>query len=256
MSRPLPFALMGAGKVHIDVLTDLGAATGLALKGNCTKMSVKPDSELIEEYGASDTDLYQAIASAVVPKPTTAESEFNFLDADLFAMAFMGTNSALTQSAGSFADPGIDVVTIADKMVEVGKYKIAGAVVKNSAGTTTYVEGTDYEINSRVGGLTALSSGAIAAGETVKLIATYPEIAGTVMRGSTKSDIRCRILWEGKNMSDGREFIVELYRARLAPSTDFNFQNAIDKKFVRVGFKMTLEIPAGKTEAYRLIWLS
>lgn len=256
MSRPLPFALMGAGKVHIDVLTDAGAATGLAIKGNCTKMSVKPDSELIEEYGASDTDLYQTIASAVVPKPTTSESEFNFLDADLFAMAFMGTNSALTQSAGSVAAPGVDLVTIADKMVQVGKYKIADVVITNSAGDVTYVKDTHYEVNSRVGGITALSSGTIPAGATVKVAYTYPEISGLVMRGSTKSDIRCRILWEGKNMADGREFIVELYQARLAPSTDFNFQNAIDKKFVRVGFKMTLEIPTGKTEAYRLIWLS
>lgn len=254
MSRQVPFALMGAGKVHIDVLTDLGVETGLALKGNCTKLSVKPDSELIEEYGASDTDLFQTIASAVVPKPTTAESEFNFLDADLFTMAFMGTSSAMTQTAGSFADPGIDVVTIPDKMVLVGKYKIAGAVVK--IGATTYALGTDYEINSRVGGLTALSSGTIPANATVKLVATYPEIAGSVMRGSTKSDIRCRIIWEGKNMADGREFILEIYRARLASSTDFNFQNAIEKKFVRVGFKMSLEIPSGKEEAYKLTWLS
>lgn len=256
MSRPLPFALMGAGKVHIDVLTDLGVETGLALKGNCTKLSVKPDSELIEEYGASDTDLFQPIASAVVPKPTTAESEFNFLDADLFTMAFMGTSSAMTQTAGSVEAPGADLVTIVDKMVLVGKYKIAAVVVKNSAGDVTYVLGTDYEVNSRVGGITALSSGSIPAGATVKVAYTWPEIAGSVMRGSTKSDIRCRIIWEGKNMADGREFILEIYRARLASSTDFNFQNAIEKKFVRVGFKMSMEIPSGKTEAYKLTWLS
>lgn len=251
-----PFSLMGAGRVHIDILTDVGASTGLALKGNCVKLAAKPDSELIEEYGASDTDLYQTIASAVIPKPTTAEAEFNKVDADLFAMAFMGTNSLLTQAAGSVADPGVDLVTIADKMVEVGKYKIAGVVVKNSAGTVTYVPVTDYEVNSRVGGITALSTGAIPANATVKIAYTYPDIAGSIMRGMTKSDIRCRILWEGKNMSDGREFIIDIYQARLAPSADFNFQNAIEKKFLRVAFKMTLETPFGKTEPFKLTWLS
>jgi len=251
-----PFSLMGAGRVHLDILTDTGESTGLALKGNCTKLSAKTDAELIEEYGASDIDLFQTIASATIPKPTTAESEFNQFDADLFALIFMGTNSLMTQTLGTVAAPGVDLVTIADRMVEVGKYKITDVVVKNSAGDVTYVEGTDYEVNSRVGGITALSSGTIPAGATVKVTYSYPAIAGSTMRAMTKSNIRARVLWEGKNFADGREFILDIYQARFAPSADFNFQNAIEKKFIRAGLKMTLETPVGKTEPFKLTWLS
>ena len=250
-----PFLLMGAGKVHIDVLTDEGAPTGLALKGNCTKMSVKPDSELIEEYGASDDDLFQVIGSVVIPKPAQAEFDFNQVDADLFAMAFMGTNSLFEQEAGEETE-GQTITTIADRMIELGKYKIDEVVVKSTDGVTTYVEGTDYTVRPRVGGITALSTGSIPAGGQVDVFYSWPAIEGSVMRGMTKSNVRVRVLWEGKNFADGREFIVELYRARLAPSADFNFQNAIEKKFLTVSFKASLETPLGKTEPFKLTWLS
>lgn len=251
-----PFLLMGAGKVLIDVLTDTGAATGLALKGNCTKVSVKPDSELIEEYGASDEDLYQVIGSVTIPKPTQAEAEFNQVDADLFAMAFMGTNSLFTQEQGNVADPGQEFTVVLDKVAELGKYSITVASVKDESGATTYVEGRDYIVRPRIGGIIPLSGGTMTAGTKVKAIYSWPAIESSVMRGMTKSNVRCRVVWEGKNYADGREFVLELYQARLAPSADFNFQNAIEKQFLRVGFNMTLETPAGKTEPFRLTWLS
>lgn len=252
-----PFLLMGAGKVLIDVLTDEGAPTGLALKGNCTKLSVKPDSELVEEYGASDTDLMQVIGSVVLPKPAQAEAEFNQVDADLFAMAFMGENSLLSQASGSVASPGQEITTIPDRLVELGKYKISSVVVKDkTTPATVYEEGRDYTVDYRIGGITALSTGTIPAGAHVTVAYSYATITGSVMRGMTKSNVRCRILWTGTNFADGREFIIELYRARLAPSADFNFQNAIEKKFLRVAFKMSLETPSGNTEPFKLTWLS
>ncbi len=251
-----PFLLMGAGKVLIDVLTDTGAPTGLALKGNCTKVSVKPDSELIEEYGASDEDLFQVIGSVTIPKPAQAEAEFNQVDADLFAMAFMGTNSLFTQTLGTVADPGQEFTVVLDKAAELGKYGITVTSVKSGDGTTTYLEGVDYIVRPRIGGIIPLSTGSMVAGAKVKAVYSWPAIEGSVMRGMTKSNVRCRIVWEGKNYADGREFILELHQARLAPSADFNFQNAIEKQFLRVAFNMSLETPVGRDEPFKLTWLS
>ncbi len=248
-----PFALLGAGDVYLDILTDTGASTGLTLKGNCTKLSVKPDSELIEEFGASDTNFGQTIASVSLPKPMTAEAEFNQVDADLFAIAFMGTNSLMKQNAETIMDQS--VVTNPDKMVLLGKYKISDVVVTDSGGTTTYTEGEDYIVNSRVGGITALSSGAISGGDTVLVDYRCESIDGSVMQSMTKNNVRAKILWEGQNYADGREFILNLHQARFAPSQDFNFQSAADKKFLRVAFKMTLETPVGKDAPFELVWL-
>ena len=251
-----PFLLMGAGKVLIDVLTDTGVPTGLALKGNCTKVSVKPDSELIEEFGASDEDLFQVIGSVTIPKPAQATAEFNQVDADLFAMAFMGTNTLFTQTEGSVADPGQEFTVSLDKAAELGKYSISVTAVKDAAGTKTYIEGTDYIVRPRIGGIIPLSTGSMVQGEKAKAVFSWPAIESSVMRGMTKSNVRIRWVWEGKNYADGREFILEAYQARLAPSADFNFQNAIEKQFLRVGFNMSLETPVGKAEPFKLTWLS
>jgi hypothetical protein len=256
MALEAPFSFMGAAKLAIDIFDDNMLPTGLALKGNCTKLSIKPDSELVEEYGASDTDLYQTIASAVIPKPLTSDAEFNQLDSDLFALAFMGTKSVFSQTGGSVSAPGSDLVTIPDRYVEIGKNKISGVVVKNSAGTVTYTLGTDYLLDARLGAIMALSSGTITAAATVKVAYTFPTITGSMMKGMTKSNIRARLLLHGKNFADNREFILEIYRARFAPSADFNFQNAIDKKFLRIAFKMTLETPFGMDHPFKLTWLS
>lgn len=250
-----PFLLMGAGKVHIDVLTDEGLPTGLSLKGNCTKLLIKPDSELIEEYGASDEDLMQIIGSVTLPKTPQSEFEFNQVDADLFAMAFMGTNSLFEQTEGE-ETTGQTITTIADKMVELGKYKIEDVVVESTDGLTTYLIDRDYTVRPRVGGITALSTGTIPPGGQVKVTYAWPALEGTVMKGMTKSNVRVRVLWEGQNYADGREFIVDVFQARLAPSADFNFQNAIEKKFLSVSFKASIETPPGKDSPFKLIWLS
>ena len=44
-----PFSFMGNSNVLIDVLTDEGASTGLQLKGNCPSLTIKGDSERIDE---------------------------------------------------------------------------------------------------------------------------------------------------------------------------------------------------------------
>lgn len=250
-----PFVLFGTGNVYLDILGPNGASTGMALKGNCTKLSNKAEQEIITEEGTCQDNFGQILGSVALPKAPEGEAEFNQFDMDLFSMIFLGINSLMTQSQGSVADPGQEVTTIADRMVMLGKYKITGVVAKDSAGATTYAEGKDYIVNSRAGGFTALSTGTIPAGGTVKVTYSWPEIQGSIISGMTKADVLAKILWEGTNRADGREFIFKAHQARFASSTEFNLQAAGDKKFVRASFKLTYETPPGMASPYELIWL-
>ncbi len=250
-----PFLLMGAGKVHLDILDpETFEPNGLQMKGNCTKLNIKPDSEIIEEFGASDEDLFQTIGSVAVPKPASGSAEFNQFDQELFAAIFMGTNSLLEQEKGEVKDRVITVKH--DRMFELGKYKISDFVAKDENASKTYEPEKDYMIRPRVGGFVPNSSGAIPADSKVKLSYKWPVIEGTVMSGMTRSNVVARILWEGRNMDDGREFILDIFRARLASSGDFNFQNAIEKKFIRAGFNFSMETPPGKMAPFKLLWLN
>lgn len=246
-----PFSFIGAADCYIDILSDTGQPTGLELQGNCSSFVPKPDAETKEQTANGRNNFGQVLASVVIPKPMTAKVTFNQIRQSLFAAAFFGTKSAFAQTAGALTDA--PVVTIADRFVEIGKLKLSNVVVKNEAGTVTYILGTDYELNTNLGMIKALSTGAITAGQTVEISASHALIAGTKMEAMTKSNIRIRLKLDGQNFADGREFITNVYSMRLKPSSDFSF---IGNDFVEVSFEGTLEVPAGKTAPLDHIWLS
>ena len=96
-----PFSFIGAADAYVDLLTDEGVRTGLELKGNCTEFVPKPDSERKEQTANGRSNWGQVLASVTLAKPMTAKITFNQLDANLFAAAFFGTNTILTQTAGN-----------------------------------------------------------------------------------------------------------------------------------------------------------
>jgi len=245
------FSFIGAADAYVDVLSDTGERTGLELKGNCTNFTPKPDSERREQTATGRNNYGQVLASVTIPKPMTATVTFNQLDAALFAAAFFGTNSAFAQTADPLVDQA--VTTVADKFVEIGKLMISTVVVKNTAGTVTYVSGTDYEINPRLGMIKALSTGDIAAGESVNVSCACALIAGTQMDAMTKSNVRIRIKLDGQNFADGRNFITDIYQMRLSPTSEFSL---VGDEFVDVSFEGALETPSGYDEPMKHIWLS
>jgi len=249
-----PFSFMGNCNVLIDVLTDEAASTGLQLKGNCTSLAMTGDSERIEQLGTGRDNFGQVIGSATFPKPMALSFNLDQMDQEMFAMAFFGTNSVFTQASGSLAAEA--VVTVEDRWVEVGKLKISNVVVKDATDATTYVEGTDYEVNTRLGAIQALSTGSIGSGDTVHVSCDYAAISSIQMAAMTKTNVRVRLVLDGHNYADGRDFKLDIYQARLAPSGDFQLQSGTEKKFIEAQFSATMETPTGGTEPFKLIWLS
>lgn len=250
---PAPFSFIGTSDVYIDVLTDEGVATGLQLKGNCRSLSIKTDSERKELIGSGRSNYGQVIAAVTIPKPASMSFALDEVDQDMFAMAFFGTNSAFTQNSGALADA--EVVTIADRFVEIGKLNLSNVVVKNQAGDVTYVLGTHYELNTTLGMIKAIAgaAGGIADGTTVKISADYAAVNGTKVRAMTKTNVRIRMVLDGQNFADGRRFKLTIHRARLAPTGDLAVQG---ENFMEAKFDSTLETPTGMTEPFELIFLS
>ena len=153
------FAFIGSGDAYIDILTDTGGETGLTLRGNCNQCSLKPNSETKELTGNGLETFGQTIASVVIPKPMTATVKFNQLDAELFAAAFFGTDEPLSQTAVTGATKTI--TARADKFVEIGGYNLTVTAVE-TAGGESLTEGTDYEVNARLGMIRLLGSSAVA----------------------------------------------------------------------------------------------
>ncbi len=248
-----PFSFIGAADVYLDILDDAGNPTGLALEGDCSQFTPKPDSERKERTGHGRSNYGQVIASAILPKPMTATIVFGQLSSRLFAAAFFASSAAYTQAAGAISGP-IAITAIHDKWVEIGLNMVSDLVVKDATGTTTYVLGTDYEVNTRLGMVKALSTGTITDAEALHITGNKLAIAaGSSMEAMTKANIKVRIKLDGQNYDDGRNFITDIYQMRLNPTSDFSL---IGEDFVDVTFEGTLETPTGYTTPMKHVWLS
>jgi len=242
------FSFIGSGDVYIDVLTDAGVPTGLQLKGNCTKLAIKPASETKEQIGRGRTNYGQVIATAIMPKPASLEMTLDQVDAELFAMALSGSSSALNQTAGTVTDQ--QVTALKGKWVELGKFNISNVVVTDSTGATTYARGTDYNVNPRLGLLEILDSGAITNNQSLKVDYSYAATTGLSIAGMTRASLYATIKLDGKNYVDGRNFVLSVWRAKVSPNKEVDF---LASKFIEVDLSGTLETPVDKTEPFQLV---
>ncbi len=244
------FSFIGVADAYVDILDDNGARTGLVLEGNCTEFTPKPDSETKEQTGNGLNNFGDVIASVVVPKPMKATIKFNQISQKLFAANFFGTNATLAQAAVS-SPTTVQVTAIADRFVELGKYMVT--VTGVTANSNTLEEGTDYQLNPRLGMIKLLSTSQKAAdGDELEITYTCEKVDGSSMAAMTKSNVRIRVKLDGQNFADGRRFVSEIYQMRLAPSGSFSL---IGTDFAEVTFEGTLERPVGYDEPMKHTWL-
>lgn len=241
------FSFIGSGNILIDVLTDAGVSRGFQIKGNATSLEIKPDSERKEQLGRGRDNYGQVIASVVIPKPTTIGIKLDQVDSELLAMAFSGESEAINQSAGSATDQV--VVAKKGRWVELGKINLTdvGLVVTNSGATTTYVKGTDFDINYRLGMICALDSGAITDGQELRVDYSWAAKTGKRIRGGTRSSIRASIKLDGYNRVDGKNVIVTVPLTRLNSSQAVDFLNG---NWIEVPLSGVVEMRPDQTELY------
>lgn len=241
-------AILGAGSVRLDVYDPvLLAYQGLGDPLEADKFEITPDSENKEKTSKSRAAYGQAIASVVIPKPTKIAITISAASVEAMAMQFQGIRSAWSQGAATVVDEV--VIAALDKWKSLTKRNIsdAGFSVKNTAGTTTYVLGTDYQVNYATGEIKPLSSGAILAAESLKVSYSALALAGDIIRGGVQPQVRARAVWEGVNMVDNQYMECEAWEAVLSSSNGFDF---LASDFNGIELSGTLVVPTGKTEPY------
>lgn len=157
--------------------------------------------------------------------------------------------NGLVETVQSLGDAQIiDVVAILDKWVEIGKYDLADVVVKDTAGTTTYVLGTDYEIDLKAGMIRCLSTGAITASQALKVTADYAEVNVTTIEGCTANKITGHIFFVGNppvgKIQDFKAYI------NLIPEGDYSMMS---DEVIKMGFTFEVLRSTSYTGLYRLI---
>jgi len=88
-------------------------------------------------------------------------------------------------------------------------------VVTDSAGTTTYVAGTDYDITAA--GLKVLSGGSITDGQA--LLIDYTSKDNSVLQALVDSGADVNVVMDGINDATGKPSVVKVYRWKPTPSS-------------------------------------
>jgi hypothetical protein len=211
------------------------------------KFEIKPNVDMKEMTSKGRSTYGQVIETVPVPKPFEFTVEFAEVNAETLVNAFLGTKTSINIGAGTMTDK--QVVTKAGAWVEIGHMNIAsaGLVVTNVAQSTTYVLGTDYEINYRLGMIKALPGGAIPAGGTVSIDGSYGAVSGTQIAGGTNAQIRAKFRLDGKNFADNLPCIVDVHEAVIAADGSFDF---LADDFASVSLPGRLKTPVGKSEPF------
>lgn len=245
-------AVLAAGLVSINPYNSVTLAyEGFGAALDADKFEIKPNFEEKVSESRSHLDYGQARASVILPKPTEITVELSASSVAAMAMQFQGMVQALTQAPGNLT--AVDcAVSATGVWLPLGKRNISdtGLLVKNTAGTTTYVLGTHYQINWLRGEIMFLAvSGAPTVGDTVKVTAAYTAVDGKRILGGRVTQVRCQLRLDGKNMVDGAPMEVDVWECVLGASNGFDF---LGSDFSAITLSGKIVTPAGKTEGYEV----
>lgn len=240
---------LGAGDLYIDRFDPVANAfTGLQGPFEAKKFEIKPNVDLKELPSRGRTSYGQNIESVALPKPVDFAIEMPEVNKAALGIALMGNSVDFNQGAGTWTDAPITVVN-KDVWLDLGKQNVvaAGFALRNAAGSTTYVLGTDYEINYRMGWVRILPASAIAKDDVVEVTGSYSAVGGTQINGAVNSQIRARFFLDGINWADQQSVHVDVYEAVIAATSAFDF---LSENFASIALPGKLKTPVGKTQPF------
>ena len=236
---------LGAGDLYMARYVN-GAFEGWKGPFECTKFEVKPNIDLKEMTSKGKITYGQVIESVALQQPADFTVDLAEVNKDSLAIALLGTTSSLSQASGALAD--FAFIGKHDVWVDLGKLMLnATFTIENSAGTTTYVEGTDYLLNRDLGWIKVLASGTIADNANLMCSGAYAAVSGTTINGAATADLRVRFKLDGKNQVDQSPVIVTAHEVVIAADSAFDF---LADDFNTVSMPGRMKTPAGYTSPF------
>lgn len=196
-------------------LSAVGVKAGAPL-GNTSKMTaaITTDRKELPNYqgGGGNDDVFEQFKSG------TLSLSARHVSIATLELALGGT--ATTVPTGAVADEvqtvvALDVLIDLDTMQDMS----ASMTVKDSTGTTTYVEGTDY-IRKRAG-LIPITGGTIAALDVLKI--SYTTLPHQRIQALVNLLQEKRVLFDGVNERSGKPWQGVFHRVKFGPAKSIEF---------------------------------
>lgn len=201
MSEIVTESYIGSAIVYIDG-RDCGNVSGV-------KLAIEQETKSLPNYrgGGGYSDEVTLIKSVKL-----SATFYDFNNENL-ALAMRGKIDVLT--ATPVADE--EIIAVLDGLAQTAKMidTTIAPVVKNEAGTTTYVLDEDYVVSAA--GIRALSTGAISAGQALTI--GYTSQAGNALQALTESGKTVSVVVDGINDSTGKPWMLKFYKWKPTPTS-------------------------------------
>lgn len=201
-------AFIGKGSIYLE---EIGGSMGLLPFGNCPELTLafaedKKEMKDSEDAGGGVVASVSRIASVTGSISALSISKENI------ALALRGL--VTTESVTGIVDEA--TVVYEGAFVEFDKVPdITTIVVKDEAGTTTYVAGTDYEVKSS--GITIVAGAGITSGDSLKL--SYTPKGAIVVESLATSAKEYRMVFDGLNEADsGNPVELACHKVKFSPA--------------------------------------
>jgi len=238
--------ILAAGDLYFNRKVN-GVYAGLLYLFDAKKFAILESAEDKDRL-SKGRDTYGQLGNTVkVKKPAELDIAGDDISAMVLALATMGTVAAATQTSGTTTAAVVGLKK--DVWVQLPKaYLVAESVVlTNSAASTTYVEGTDYKVNYRLGWIMALTTPAAAVDN--KLTYEYDAATGSIITGGDSPDIRGEFVLDGKNLATQQDLIVYVDEGIVAPTEPLDFAS---DNYISVNLKGKMVTLPGRTSPYRI----
>ncbi len=234
--------LICAGNVYLNRKVS-GAFTGFHGPINATKFSISVGKSTTIERTSFMRDSYgQTLDSVVIPGSSTLTIETDDAAADILQYMLLGTLTDVTGNTTAVVDEA--VTGYLGKWTKLSRRNIGSVTVKNSAGSTTYVNGTDYTLDAVAGMIKPLASGTMTDAQSIKVSFTPVAMTARQIIAATSTEVRAMVRLDGVNLSNQKKVEVLCHEAVLIPSGELDLAG---KKFITFGLSGTLITPTGES---------
>lgn len=241
---------LGAGDIYINRMVD-GVPQGRIGPIYANALSITPAVETVENVSKGRYDYGQVLDAVNIAQPSEFTLELKEVIGDILVMAFLGTSAAYSAASGTLTDFDLTVSKVGT-WLDLGHKNFATLMTVETAATggTTLVEGVDYKLNRPLGWFMALPGGAIDAADHVFVTGAYDGATGTLIKGSTRTEVRAEITFDGINQADQTQCTATIWEAVLSPDSEFDF---LADAFGTVNLTGRLKTPTGKDAPYEVL---
>ena len=187
--------LIPRGKVYFAPFDANEQLTGEFPLGNCPGLSLTINTEKTDHF-SSETGLRQKDGSWVIQVDRTGTLQCDNFSPSNAALWLSGTLQKKTQAATPVTGElrtviqGRQYQLGATAANPLGVRNVTAITVKNSAGTTPYVAGTDYNVDPETGRVQIIEGGGIATGSEVQFGYTPVAAAFESVKSGGKSELQ------------------------------------------------------------------